>query len=222
KGFGYWDGVSDQIIFFNHPEAHLPDSRFNDGAVGPAGNFWAGTMYQGLATDRPAPGSLYRLHPDENVRLIQPDLTISNGLGWSPDKTRFYHTDTLHHTIYRYDFDPVRGEASNRRVFVHDLDQPGVPDGLTVDSQGFVWSARWGGWKITRYDPDGIPERGIELPVECPTSCTFGGADLNQLYITSAWTALTPEQRTVQPQAGDLFRIEFNDITGQPANHFLG
>lgn len=222
KGLGYWDGASDQVILFSHPERHLPDNRFNDGAVGPAGNFWAGTMYAGPHTDPRPPGGLYRLGADEQVRLIQPELTISNGLGWSPDGKLFYFTDSLRHTIYVYDFDPGRGEASNRRVFIHDPELPGVPDGLTVDSQGFVWSARWGGWKITRYDPDGKTEREIKLPVECPTSCTFGGSNLNQLYITSAWTDLTPGQRTNQPQAGDLFHIEFDDITGQASNLFLG
>jgi sugar lactone lactonase YvrE len=222
EGFGYWDGLSDQIDLFLDPEQHLPHNRCNDAAVGPAGNFWAGTMCPGPQSSGPFPGSLYRLDHNESVRLIQPNLTIGNGLGWSPDGGRFYFTDTLRHTIYRYDFDPATGEAGSRQVFVHDPEQPGVPDGLTVDSQGFVWSARWGGSKIIRYDPDGLPEREITLPVECPTSCTFGGADLNQLYITSAWTDLSPTQRTDQPQAGDLFRIQFDDITGQLPNQFLG
>ena len=222
KGFGGWDGVSNEIALFSDPESHLPNNRFNDGAVGPSGRFWAGTMYAGAQTDTPDPGVLYRLDHNRSVRVIEPGLTISNGLGWSPNGTRFYHTDTLRHTIYVYDFDPSTGEAGNRQVFVHDPEQPGVPDGLTVDNQGFVWIVRWGGWKVTRYDPDGTPEREIILPVECPTSCTFGGAELNQLYITSAWTALNPEQRAAQPQAGDLFQMEFKDISGLPPHQFLG
>lgn len=222
KGFGFWDGRTSELILFNDPEADKPENRFNDGAVGPGGRFWAGTMRPGPQDHTTAPGALYRLDPDDTSHLIQPEVILSNGLGWSPDGKLFYHTDTMRHTIYVYDFDRVSGAAENRRVFVQDPEKPGVPDGLTVDSQGFVWSARWGGWKITRFDPDGVPEREIELPVACPTSCTFGGVRLNRLYITSAWSELTEEERAAQPQAGDIFMIEFDGLTGQLPHRFFG
>jgi sugar lactone lactonase YvrE len=222
KGFGYWDGRTSEVFLFDHPESDKPENRFNDGAVGPDGRFWAGTMRPGPQEPGASPGALYRLDPDSTSRLVEPGLTISNGLGWSPDGKRFYHTDSLRHTIYVYDYDPAGGEVENRRIFVQDPEVPGVPDGLTVDSQGFVWSARWGGWKVTRFDPEGKPEREITLPVACPTSCTFGGTGLNRLYITSAWTALTPAERAEQPQAGDVFVAEFEGITGQLPNRFMG
>ncbi len=220
-GFGDWDGVSEEVKIFARPEAHLLTNRFNDGAVGPSGHFWAGTMDESPQTEPPNPGSLYRLGADRQVECMQTGLTISNGLGWSPDGTRMYFTDTLRHTIYVYEHDSASGEIANRRDFVHDPDEPGVPDGLAVDREGFVWSARWGGWKLTRYDPDGRAAGEIILPVECPTSCTFGGETLNDLYITSAWTALSPAQRKAQPLAGDVFRVTL-ETGGLPETRFTG
>jgi sugar lactone lactonase YvrE len=222
KGFGYWDGRTSQITLFHNPEKDRPENRFNDGAVGPDGCFWAGTMRSGPQDESIAPGALYRLEADGTSRLVQPEVVLSNGLGWSPDGTLFYHTDSIRQTIYVYDFDPNTGAAENCRVFVHDPGEPGVPDGLTVDSEGFVWSARWGGWKVTRFDPEGKPEREVILPVKCPTCCTFGGSGLNRLFITSAWTELTPEERAAQPQAGDIFVVELDGITGQSPHRFLG
>ena len=121
-----------------------------------------------------------------------------------------YLTDSPLHMIYVYDFEPVTGAIENRRPFIHTPDEHGIPDGLAVDSEGFIWSARWDGWKITRYDPAGIAEREIQLPVQYPTSCAFGGERLDELYITSSWTALSEEQKKQQPYAGDLFRVKTN------------
>jgi sugar lactone lactonase YvrE len=150
---------------------------------------------------------------------METGLTIANGMGWSPDGRTFYLTDTLRHTIYAYDYVADSGLIHNRRVLIHDPDEPGLPDGLAVDSAGFLWSARWGGWMLRRYDPDDHLERRIEVPVECPSSCAFGGPELNELYITSAWTFLDANQRAAQPFAGDLFRIRL-DVPGMSANQF--
>jgi sugar lactone lactonase YvrE len=132
-----------------------------------------------------------------------------------------YFTDSPLHMIYVYDFDAVTGAIENRRPFIHTPDEKGVPDGLAVDSEGFIWSASWGGWKITRYDPDGRVAREIRLPVQYPTSCAFGGTSLDELYITSAWTALGEEKRIQQPFAGDLFRLQV-DIKGLEEPKFAG
>jgi sugar lactone lactonase YvrE len=123
--------------------------------------------------------------------------------------------------IYAYDFDPASGEIENRRPFVHTPDEEGVPDGLTVDREGFVWSARFRGWKITRYDPGGRAERVIQMPVQYPTSCAFGGAQLDELYITSARAPLNEARRKEQPLAGDLFRLQA-DTTGLEASRYQG
>ncbi len=223
EGFAFWDWQAEprlQFIANANPEASKPHNRFNDGAVDSQGRFWAGTMCEGY-DDCEGAGSLYRLNLDCAVSVMETGLTVSNGIGWSPDKTRMYLTDSPRKIIYVYDFDAQSGTISNRRAFVHTPNEASVPDGLTVDSEGFVWSARWGGWRIIRYDPDGKIEREIQMPVQYPTSCAFGGPNLDELYITSAWTALSEQKRAQQPRAGDLFRLQ-TGIKGQEQHKFAG
>ncbi len=200
-GFAFWDPESQALDFVADPEPGKPGARFNDGGVDRQGRFWAGTM------SKDPTSSLYRLDPDGSVHRMESGVTISNGIGWSPDNRTMYYTDSPVRMIYAYDFDPATGAIENRRPFVHTPDEKGVPDGMTVDREGFVWSARWDGWKVTRYDPDGKVEREIQMPVQRPTSCTFGGPELTDLYITSAWTGLSDVERAGQPLAGDLFRL---------------
>jgi sugar lactone lactonase YvrE len=214
KGFAFWDNVTSSAQFILDPEAHKPETRFNDGKVDSHGRFWAGTLGDSYNN------ALYRFDPDGSVQIMEQGIGMANGMGWSPDNQTMYFTDTLRHTIYAYDYDPIRGTIANRRVFVHD-DTAGLPDGLTVDSEGFIWSAWWGGWRITRHDPDGKQERGIEMPVECPTSCTFGGPNLDELYITSACAALGKAEKHRQPLAGDLFRLK-TEVTGLTSFQFAG
>jgi sugar lactone lactonase YvrE len=123
--------------------------------------------------------------------------------------------------IYAYDFEATTGAIENRRPFVHISPQEGIPDGLTVDSEGYVWSALWGGWKVVRYDPAGKVEREIRTPVQNPTSCAFGGEQMDELYITSARLNLSEEQRKEQTLAGDLFRIK-TETRGIEEPRFLG
>lgn len=222
-GFAFWRWQEQphlQWLANGNPEASKPHNRFNDGAVDCRGRFWAGTMCEGYA-DCEGAGSLYRLDPDGSISVMETGLTISNGIGWSPDTTRMYLTDSPRRIIYAYDFDAASGAISNRRPFVHTPGEASVPDGLTVDSEGFVWCARWGGWRVTRYDPDGKVERTIQLPVQYPTSCAFAGPNLDELYITSAWTALSAQKREQQPQAGNLFRVQVG-IKGQEQPLFAG
>lgn len=207
KGFAFWEPDKEGLEFIADPEADRPDTRFNDGAVDPQGRFWAGTLGDGPVC------ALYRLDPDLSVHTMETGVTIANGIGWSPNQTTMYFTDSVPKIIYAYDFDPATGAIENRRPFVHTPDEPGVPDGLTVDSDGFIWSARWDGWKITRYDPDGRIEREIALPVQRPTSCAFGGPALDELYITSARIGLDEAAVNQQPLAGDLLRLH-TDVKG--------
>lgn len=220
-GFAFVQLLKKTVDILARPEADKPHNRFNDGAVDPQGRFWGGTMYEGPETNEPTEGRLYRLDVDGSVRVMEKGLTISNGLGWSPDLKTMYLTDTLRNVIYAYDYDLASGAIDHRRMFVNSSNKSGCPDGMTVDSEGGVWSSRWGGWKVTRYDPAGRVERQIQLPVECPTSCAFGGKNLTELYITSAWTALTDEQRRQQPLAGDLFCLDTN-IKGRAPWQFAG
>jgi sugar lactone lactonase YvrE len=215
EGFFFWDQTTLALQFIVDPEAGKAGSRFNDGAVDRNGRYWAGTMGDGYNN------ALYRLDPDGSVHTMETNIIVSNGIGWSPDDKTMYYTDSPRQIIYAYDYDAVTGHIADRRPFVHDPDQPGFPDGLTVDNEGFIWSARWGGWSLLRYDPDGKLERKIEMPVEYPTSCTFGGPDLDELYITSAWVVLGEERKQEQPLAGDLFRLK-TDVKGLPEPKFGG
>ena len=216
-GLALWDFHKSRLDFVADTELEKKESRFNDGAVDPEGRFWAGTMTH----DGSASSSLYRLDPDYSVHTMASGLTISNGIGWSPNGRTMYHTDTEKQVIHAYDFDAATGNIENRRDFVRTSEEDGFPDGLTVDAEGFVWSAFYGGWRIVRYDPDGKREREVRLPVANVTACTFGGPGLTDLYITTAWSGLNEEQRREHPLAGDLFLLR-TDIKAQPQVKFRG
>jgi sugar lactone lactonase YvrE len=195
------------------PGPSLGDERFNDGKADRAGRFWTGTLDRKLAS---AIGRLYRVSPKFEVTPLDRGFTISNGIGWSPDDRTMYFTDTPSRRIYRYDFDRACGEIANRRVFVEVEDGHGGPDGMTVDAEGGVWSAQFDRWCINRYTPDGKLERSVRLPVQRPTSCMFGGADLATLYVTSASMDLAP-----QAHAGGLFALD-PGVRGLPEPRFAG
>jgi sugar lactone lactonase YvrE len=198
-------------------EVDRPRNRFNDGKVDSRGRFWIGTM----SPDDPGRGSLYRYDPDGTVRTMETSLTISNGMGWSPDQTTFYHTDSQVKLIYAYDYDDESGMLANRRVFADLTSGAAFPDGLAVDAEGCVWSAQWDGWCVIRFAPDGREIQRLPLPVQRPTSCCFGGPDLRTLYITSASVALSEREIQECPLSGDLFWME-TDVPGLPPGRFGG
>ena len=202
------------LEFLGDPEADLPQTRFNDGAVDPGGRFWAGS-YGGESN------SLYRLDVDGSIHKVDTGFGIPNGTDWSLDGKTMYFTDSTAKTIYAYDFDVQTGAVENRRPFIVTADEDGVPDGLTVDAEGFLWSARWGGWRVERYDPEGRLERTLRVPVSQPTSCAFGGADLDELFVTSAKVGLSDEALKEQPLAGRLFRLR-PGVRGREAFRFRG
>jgi len=203
-GFFFFDLETSEALSLGDPEASLPFTRFNDGKCDRKGRFWAGTMDEGFPNKRAA---LYRFNPDRTVSQMLSNIGISNGLGWSPDNKIFYYTDSADHAIYTYDFDYEEGAISNPRIFARTPDAY-VPDGLTVDREGFVWSANWDGWKVTRYTPGGMVDMEIPLPVQRPTSCTFGGEKMDQLFITSARIDLDAATLEEQPLAGNVFVIQ--------------
>lgn len=215
RGFATWDPATRTLSRLGDPEADKPQTLFNDGAVDRRGRFWAGTTGDSFNN------SLYRLDPDGALHRMDTGFDVCNGIGWSSDNRTMYFTDSTPAIIYAYDFDLETGAITNRRVFVDSSDQPGFPDGLTVDSEGFVWSARWDGARIDRYDPDGRLERSITVPARFPTSLTFGGDDLRTLYVTSALLEIPHERRAQHPVDGDLFRIKL-DIGGLPEPKFAG
>ncbi|MGH6954897.1 MAG: SMP-30/gluconolactonase/LRE family protein [Alphaproteobacteria bacterium] len=219
-GFAFVDLASGAVEPVHDPEAHMPETRFNDGKCDRRGRFWAGTMHFGGQPRYPI-GSLYRLDPDRSCHRMEGGIRTSNGIGWSPDDRTMYFTDTRVGRIYAYDFDLATGSIRDRRVFTQVPLSEGMPDGLTIDSQGFVWSVHYDGWRVSRYAPDGSLDRVIGLPVQRPTSCTFGGADLRTLYLTSARDGISYDLLERQPLAGALFALDVG-VAGLPEPRFAG
>ncbi len=219
KGFAFWNLQDQELHFIADPEADQRDVVFNDGAVDRQGRFWAGTVNPSNPEARE--GCLHRLDPDGHVHKMDSGFMEPNGMGWSPDSRTMYFTDSVDRVIWAYDYDPTAGAISNRRPFVELPEEEGLPDGLAVDSEGYVWSAQWDGWKLSRYDPSGKREREVQLPVQQVTSFAFVGENLDELYITSAWIMLNDEKRKEQPWAGDLLRIRV-DVRGLAEPKFAG
>ncbi|HET6310356.1 MAG TPA: SMP-30/gluconolactonase/LRE family protein [Candidatus Nitrosotalea sp.] len=214
---GFWvigDGPARRIATV--PEAR-PGLRFNDGKCDPAGRFWAGTMAYDQAAGAAA---LYRLDAEGRPTRVIDGVTISNGIDWSIDGTAMYYVDSPLHRIDVFDFEPATGEIANRRVAIQIPREAGTPDGLTIDADGGIWVALWGGSVVHRY-LDGRLDQVIKLPVSKPTSCAFGGAELDELYVTSASEGLSDMDRRTQPLAGALFRIR-TGIRGLPAHSYIG
>ena len=203
NGFYFWDTNTQNLEFISHPETDKKESRFNDGKVDRGGRLWAGTM-----TAQGASSALYRMDGDLSITSMLSNITISNGIGWSPDSRIMYYVDSLRYVIHAFDFDINLGTISQKRPFVQLSTDDGVPDGLTVDSEGYVWCAIYDGWKVMRYNPAGRTAAEIKMPVARPSSCAFGGKNLNELYITTISEGLTAAQKQDQPTAGDLFMVK--------------
>jgi sugar lactone lactonase YvrE len=187
------------------PRGMPQNVRFNDGLCDPAGRFWAGTA----ATDGQAGvGSLYRLDGDGSVTEVFGGVTESNGLGWSPDAAVFYYTDSgeAQSRIRAFDFDLRSGALGNERDLIWFASGDGMADGLVVDTDGCLWVAMWGGGCVRRYSADGELLGLYPVPVSQPTCLGFGGPDLAELYVTTAWEGLEAGQREAEPLAGHLLR----------------
>lgn len=161
------------------------------------------------------------MDPDYSVSRIETGMICSNGLGWSPDDRIMYFTDSVARKIWSYDFDVEDGTIRNRRVFAEFSEDDGMPDGLTVDAAGFVWSAIWDGWRVIRFSPLGLIDQVIHMPVQRPSSCTFGGPDLKTLYITSASIDLPFNAVKGGPLAGALFAVQV-EVPGLDQTPFGG
>jgi sugar lactone lactonase YvrE len=197
-------------------EDALPGTRMNDGLVDPRGRFWAGSMGMGGLVDR---GRLYRLDPDGSLHTMLQPVGISNGIDWSPDARLMYYADTPTGRVDVFDFHVESGRISNRRPFVVVATGDGYPDGLVVDAEGAVWLALWEGGALRRYLPDGRLDAEVRFPASCITKCAFGGANLDELYVTSAWIDLDDRARAAEPHAGSLFRLK-PGVRGRPSTAF--
>lgn len=220
NGLYFLDEETSRLSFITAPESHLPDNRFNDGKCDPAGRFWVGTMNQdGEVTGA---GSLYRLDTDLSVQKVLEGVTISNGIVWHPDGKSMYYIDTPTREVWAFEYDIKTGEIANKRTAVSISVGDGFPDGMTIDTEGMIWVALWGGWKVTRYNPLTGERLGeIKMPVAQVTSCVFGGDNLDELYITSARIGLKNDELEKQPYAGGLFKVKV-DVKGARSFKFLG
>ncbi len=193
------------------------NNRFNDGKCDSYGRFWAGTMD---TTGKKAAGSLYYLTPELEVQNVLNNVSISNGLAWSKDNKTMYYIDTPTKEVLAFDFDLELGKISNKRVVISIPDGQGVPDGMTIDKEGMLWIAQWGGWCVSRWNPvNGELLDRVSLPVSRVTSCTFAGKNLDELYITTASEGLTKEELSKQANAGCIFKVK-TDTTGFKVNRF--
>jgi sugar lactone lactonase YvrE len=217
-GFLFADG-SGIVRELAQPEAGRDEVRMNDGACDPQGRFWAGTM---AFDESPGAGVLYRLELDGRCTTVLTELTISNGIGWSPDGSTMYLSDSGTRCIDAFEFDVASGDLGRRRTIVR-ITEPGVaPDGLTVDDSGDLWVAMWRGGAVRRYSPDGLLLMTVPLPVDRPTSCAFGGPHSATLFITTARLGLDAPELVRQPDAGRVFCVHGLGVTGPPCGTYRG
>ena len=202
-GFARLDFSTGRVTPIARVDHSKPECRMNDGKCDRAGRFWAGTM---AIDETPGAGALYRLDASGCAHVVLRGVTISNGLDWSLDDRVMYYIDSPTGRVDCFDFDAASGTLANRRPFVTIPSGQGIPDGLTVDADGFVWTALWGGGAVHRYASDGSLDTVVRVPASRTTSCAFGGNDCRELFITTSVMELSPAERGAEPDAGALFR----------------
>jgi sugar lactone lactonase YvrE len=217
NGIRFLNRKNGEINRVADPENHLPNNRFNDVKCDPAGRFWAGTM--SLSEEFEA-GSVYVFDNLSIEKKIE-KVTISNGMAWSIDHTLFYYIDTPTFEVAAYEYDKATGNIANKKIAITIPKEDGYPDGMTIDKDGMLWIAHWDGWQVTRWNPEtGEKLHTIQLPAARITSCTFGGEDFKDLFITSAKVGLSEAELKAQPLAGSLFVIKNCGFEGLPAFTF--
>lgn len=204
-GFGFLDTVTGQLDRGSFADGEFGIGRLNDGKCDPAGRFWAGEISRNRETPD---GRLFRVDRSQRILSMLDGIGTSNGLAWSGDGSCMFYIDSPRRRIDAFDFDVDTGEIANRRTVVRFSDRTSEnPDGMAIDSEDRLWVGCWEGWCVRCYDPEtGKVEAEIPVPVSKVTSCAFGGADLADLYITTAWAGESADARAQQPQAGHLFR----------------
>ena len=193
--------------------ADRPELRFNDAKCDPLGRAWAGTVAEGHA---PGTGTLYRLDPGPIATPVLGGLTVSNGLGWSPDGRSMWLADSADRFIREFGYEPDSGRLGAGLRIIELLDTAGKADGICVDDEGCIWVGLWAGGAVHRYAPDGRLDTIVKVPAGQVTSCAFGGSDGSTLFITSARVGLTAEALRLEPFAGGLFVVE-PGVTGPAA-----
>ena len=217
-GFGIYDERTNELkLIKDSPEMDVKERRMNDGAVDPKGRFFAGTMEYNGANPT---GNLYCLHLDHSVALLEQNIYITNGMGWSPDYRTYYMIDTMRNVMYAYDYNAETAGISNRREHIQ-WRKDEFPDGMTIDADGGFWVAMWEGNKVSHFDAEGDWVEDIYVPVHHVTSCCFGGKNKNILFITTSRLNLTEKEQKENPLAGRCFGVETN-TKGQIEPRFKG
>ncbi len=219
-GLAYFHPDTQEIRWLKKNMAHAGHTRLNDGRIDKRGRFWFGSLIDNddckLVENGPE-GKLYCLDTDGTIKAFENKIRISNSICWSPDGNIMYFADTPEKEIYTYNFET--GIPTDRQLFCKTADHV-APDGAIVDSQGYLWSAQWGGNQVIRYHPKGAVDTILQLPVSQPTCLTFGGDELSLLFVTTANYGLSEAQRIAQPQAGDLFIFQ-TDVTGLSEQYYV-
>ncbi|MFD2515418.1 SMP-30/gluconolactonase/LRE family protein [Pontibacter locisalis] len=207
-----------ELTFVSNPIKEK-DIRFNDGKCDPAGRFWVGTM---ALDTREGAAKLYRMNQDGSIDEVLHNLTISNGIIWSPDKKTMYFTDTPTQKVKSYAYDNQTGEISNEKVIIDIPESEGAPDGMTIDAGGNLWVALHGAGAVAQYNPvTGKLLQKVKVPATNTTSCAFGGKNLDTLYITTGREWLSEEKQKAYPLSGGLFFVKPGE-KGLPANFYKG
>ncbi|MBV7334684.1 SMP-30/gluconolactonase/LRE family protein [Chloroflexi bacterium TSY] len=218
-GFASLNVETEEVTMLHDPEPDTPDTRFNDGKCDPAGRFWAGTM--SLGESDPV-GSLYVMDTDLSVHQRLSGVTVSNGIVWSHDNRTMYFIDTPLGTVDAFDYDLETGNIENRRSIITIPHDDGYPDGMTIDAEGMLWVAYWGGYRVTRWDPSsGGLLQTVTAPAPNTSACAFGGPNLDQLYITTARTGVDDATLAQYPYTGGVFCAEVG-VRGVEAFEFAG
>ncbi|KJS50578.1 SMP-30/gluconolactonase/LRE family protein [Desulfosporosinus sp. BICA1-9] len=205
KGLYFLDTVTGETAFIADPESDRTENRFNDGKCDPAGRLFVGTMHK---EGKGSGGALYCLDTDLSLGKVLDSISISNGIAWSHDHKTMYYINTPVKKVWGFDYAIRTGEISNKRVVIDGKAEEGFFDGMTIDEEGMLWIAHFGGFKVTRWEPQtGGKLDEVMLPVPNPTACAFGGEGLEDLYITTARLGLSDEELRQYPESGGLYVI---------------
>ncbi len=203
------------------PEPDKPNNRFNDGKCDPTGRFWAGTMHTGKPR-KVGGASFYRFDSDGTYSTILENVTVSNGLDWSPDEKNMYYIDSHHPRVDVFDYNPANGVVSNRRTLIEPADLPGHPDGMTLDADGNLWVAFWGGGAVRQFNAqNGEIMTEVTVP-SCTTSCCFGGKNYETLFITTAIIGMSDEEKQRHPESAGCIHSCKPGVRGRVSHAFAG
>ena len=216
-GFALYNYRTQKLSNKIEVEAQHPSTRMNDGRLDPQGRFWAGSMIENNDVGPPKGASLYSIEAGIVKKHIS-NIRISNGLAWSVNGEHMFFADTPTQKIVRYGFNQNDGSISNESIFAH-LPEGAYPDGATTDSTNSLWCALWGSGGVIRYDSQGEVSHELKLPASQPTCVTFGGDDMDIIFVTTAKVGLAKQELAKQPEAGNLFIFK-SDVKGVNRDHY--